>query len=72
MSAETEELVRICEGLPVEKRIEVADFARFLAARQDEERWERLIGYQHQRPKLNVFLRESNDERETLMKMNRL
>jgi hypothetical protein len=32
MSAETEELLRICEQLPEAKRIELADFARFLLA----------------------------------------
>jgi hypothetical protein len=32
MSAETEELLRICEQLPEAKRVELADFARFLLA----------------------------------------
>jgi hypothetical protein len=32
MSAETEELLRICEQLPAAKRVELADFARFLLA----------------------------------------
>ena len=43
MSNETAELVRICEALPVEKRQEVADFARFLLDRGDDEAWERLL-----------------------------
>jgi len=42
MSAETQELIRICESLPESKRSEVADFARFLLARQDDERWETI------------------------------
>ena len=33
MSTETLEVVRICEALPVQKRAEVADFARFLLGR---------------------------------------
>ncbi len=33
MSAETRELIEICEQLPADKRGEVADFARFLLAK---------------------------------------
>ena len=33
MSTETQELIRICEALPEAKRVEVADFARFLLDR---------------------------------------
>lgn len=62
MSTETEELIRICEALPEEKRIEVADFARFLLAQQDDERWERLIASPGRRAKLDAFLRESAAE----------
>ena len=43
MSSITEKLIRICESLPEAQRNEVADFARFLAARQDDERWESLL-----------------------------
>jgi hypothetical protein len=46
MSGETQELLRICEQLPEAKRLEVADFARFLLARNGDsapqgatERW---------------------------------
>jgi hypothetical protein len=49
MSAETQELVSVCEQLPEAKRIEVADFARFLLAKNQGavalgavERW--LVG----------------------------
>jgi hypothetical protein len=45
-----------------EKRGEVADFARFLLAQQDDERWEQLIGSSERRPKLEAFLRESAAE----------
>jgi hypothetical protein len=33
MSTETRELIEICEQLPADKRVQVADFARFLLAR---------------------------------------
>jgi hypothetical protein len=62
MSTETEELIHICEKLPEGKRGEVADFARFLLARQDDERWEQLISSHEPRPKLDAFLRESAAE----------
>ena len=46
MNAETDELLSICEQLPEAKRVEVADFARFLLARNGDaasqgvmERW---------------------------------
>lgn len=64
MSTETEELIRICESLPAAKRGEVADFARFLAVRQDDERWESLIATPQSRPKLEAFLRDSAAEGE--------
>jgi len=72
MSVETEELVRICEALPPAKRTEVADFARFLAARQDDDRWESLLSYPATRPRLDAFLRESAAEGETLLDSSRL
>ncbi len=62
MSTETQELIRICEALPEGKRTEVADFARFLLARQDEERWEQLIAAPQRRPKLDAFLSQSAAE----------
>lgn len=72
MSTETLELIRICEALPEDKRGELADFARFLLARQDEERWERLIASEQRRPKLEAFLRESAAEPATPLDPNRL
>ncbi|MGI9114829.1 MAG: hypothetical protein ACR2FX_07300 [Chthoniobacterales bacterium] len=59
MSNDTEELIRICEALPRDKRSEVADFARFLLAQADETRWERLIAHEQSRPKLEAFVREA-------------
>ena len=72
MSTETQELVRICEALPESKRAEVADFARFLLAQQDDEQWEQLIGSDQRRPKLDAFLRESATEPATLLDCGRL
>jgi hypothetical protein len=54
MSSVTEELIRICESLPDAQRNEVVDFARFLATRQDDERWESLLAYPERRPKLDA------------------
>jgi hypothetical protein len=62
MSGGTEELIRICDSLPEDKRAEVADFARFLLAREDDEHWERLIASGQRRPKLDAFLRQSAAE----------
>ena len=72
MSTETQELIRLCEQLPESKRDEVADFARFLLARQDDERWERLIASPERRPKLDEFLRESAAEPESPLDPSRL
>ena len=43
MSSETQELIRICEQLPQDARAEVADFARFLLAKHEDDAWERSI-----------------------------
>ena len=72
MSMETQELIRICESLPEDKRAEVADFARFLLAREDDERWEQLIASGQRRPKLDAFLRQSAAEPSTPMDLDRL
>ena len=62
MTAETQDLIRICEALPDAKRVEVADFARFLLAQQGDERWEQIIASPTPRPKLDAFLKESARE----------
>ena len=62
MSVTTEDIVRVCEALPPERQIEVADFARFLLAQQSDDRWEQLLSYSKPRPKLDAFLRESARE----------
>lgn len=72
MSTETAELLRICEALPVEKRQEVADFARFLLSRSDDEPWERLLDEPKPRPRLDAFVRESAAEEDEPMDQSRL
>jgi hypothetical protein len=72
VSSTTEEIVRVCEALPADKQSELADFARFLLARQDDEAWERLISYPHTRPRLDAFLRDSATEADEPMDPSRL
>ena len=62
MSSETQELIRICEALPEDKRAEVADFAQFLLDRQGDERWEQTIAEPKPRPKLEAFVEASRAE----------
>jgi hypothetical protein len=72
MSTETQELIRLYESLPAERRAEVADFARFLLAREDDERWEQLLASGQRRPKLDAFLRQSAAEPAAPMDLDRL
>ena len=72
MSIATEEIVRVCEALPADKQAEVADFARFLLARQDEEAWERILAERKPRPRLETFLRESAKEADESLDLGRL
>ena len=69
MSTGTQEIVRLCEALPEEKRAEVADFARFLLSRTEhpgDAAWEHRLADPRPLPKLEAFLQESaaegNDE----------
>ena len=72
MSTETQELIRICEALPEDKRTEVADFARFLLAQEDDKRWEELIDDPRPRPKLEAFVREAVAEGSESLDIERL
>ncbi len=62
MSKTTAEIVQVCESLPPEKQAELADFARFLLARQNDEAWEQQLADPKARPRLDAFLRESATE----------
>jgi hypothetical protein len=57
MSTETQDLIEICEQLPETQRAELADFARFLLSKHDDEAWERSIADPKPRPKLDEFLK---------------
>ena len=72
MSTATEEIIQVCEALPPEKQSEVIDFARFLLAREDDERWERMIAESKPRPRLDAFLRESAAEGDEPLDLERL
>jgi hypothetical protein len=72
MSNATEEIIRVCEALPPDKQTEVADFARFLLVRQEEEAWERVLADQKPRPRLDAFLRESAAEGDEPLDITRL
>ncbi len=50
MNTATGGIIQVGEALPPEKQSEVIDFARFLLARQDDERWEQLLAAPQTRP----------------------
>jgi hypothetical protein len=62
MSSTTAELIQVCEALPPDKQVEVADFARYLLTRQTDEAWEQRLAHPQPRPRLDLFLRESAAE----------
>jgi len=72
MSSTTEEIMRVCEALPSDKQSELADFARFLLSREEEEAWERRLAYPETRPRLDAFLRDSAAEGEEPLDPERL
>ena len=72
MSTATQDILRVCETLPLEKQLEVADFARFLLAQQGDAAWEKLLAATQPRPKLEMFLRESAQEADEPMNLGRL
>ena len=66
------EIAELCDALPPDKREEVADFARFLLARQQDERWEAILADGTPRPRLDAFLRESAAEADEALDLKRL
>ncbi|HZM06349.1 MAG TPA: hypothetical protein VFC44_25390 [Candidatus Saccharimonadales bacterium] len=72
MSSTTAEIVQVCEALPADKQLELADFARFLLARQEDEAWESRIASPERRPRLDSFLRDSAAEGDEPLEPNRL
>ena len=59
MSSTTAEIIEVCEALPPDKQAELADFALFLLARQDDEAWEQRLAVPQPRPRLDAFLRDA-------------
>jgi hypothetical protein len=72
MSSTTKEIIDVCEALPEEKQAELADFARFLLARQDDEAWEQRLVSPQIRPRLEAFLRDSAAEGDEPLDSKRL
>jgi hypothetical protein len=72
MSKTTAELIEVCEALPPEKQLELADFARFLLARQDDAAWEHQLNSTARRPRFDAFLRASATEPDEPLDPNRL
>ena len=66
------EIAELCEKLPPEKLNEVADFARFLLSRQQDESWETIIDRTSSSPRLEAFIRESAAEGDELLDLHRL
>jgi hypothetical protein len=72
MSIDTRNLIEIGEQLPEAKRVEVADFARFLLAQEGDQHWEQIIADTNSRPKLDAFLKESRQELPEPLDLDRL
>ena len=72
MSNTTAEIIEVCEALPPDKQVELADFARFLLARQDDEAWEQRLSDAKPRPRLDAFLQESAAEGDEPLDSRRL
>lgn len=64
--------MQVCAALPEEKQSELADFARFLLARQEDAAWEIRLAYPQRRPRLDAFLREAAAEGDQPLDANRL
>ena len=72
MSTATEEIIEVCGALPPEKRAEVADFAKFLLARQGDERWEQTINDPRPLPKLEAFFQGAAAEGSEPLDLDRM
>jgi hypothetical protein len=59
MTAVAKELVEIVGNLPEDKAREVVDFARFLQQQAGDREWERILGDERPRPKLDAFVAEA-------------
>jgi hypothetical protein len=59
MTAVAKELVEIVGNLPEDKAREVVDFARFLQQQAGDREWERILGDERPRPKLDAFVADA-------------
>ena len=62
MSVEAVEFIKIFEALPVEKKIEVTDFALFLFEKSEDNRWEQIINGEKALMKLEEYARNCEEE----------
>lgn len=72
MTKSIQEIAEICESLPEGRQAEVADFARFLLAREEEQAWEKEWETVKSRPRLEEFLRASATEGDEPLDSSRL
>ena len=72
MRTTSEDIFRVCEALPPDKRNTVADFARYLLARQADEAWEERLAYPQSRARLDAFLRDAAAEGDEPLDPSRL
>jgi hypothetical protein len=72
MSVEAMEFIEIFEALPVEKKIEVTDFARFLFEKSEDNRWEQIINGEKARMKLEEYARNCQEEGSELLDLEKL
>jgi len=62
MSVEAVEFIETFEALPIEKKIEVTDFARFLFEKSEDNRWEQIINGENARMKLEEYAQFCEEE----------
>ena len=62
MSVEAVEFIEIFEALPVEIKIEVTNFARFLFEKSEDNRWEQIINGEKACMKLEEYAQSCEEE----------
>jgi hypothetical protein len=72
MSVEAVEFIEIFEALPVDKKIEVTDFARFLFEKSEDNRWEQIINVEKARIKLEEYARICEEEHSEPLDLEKL
>ena len=72
MSVEAVEFIEIFEALPVEKKIQVIDFARFLFEKAEDNRWEQIINGEKARIKLEEYARICEQEHSEPLDLEKL